>query len=113
MVAAGNAYPDDPEQARIIQQAYYQTLLGYMLDYKRYGGMLAGDAQVPEGKGFTWYSPMLFALRMVLYFAILSVMGWFYWTRSVQQDETRDPDLTTKREWWAPASTAASPTTVR
>lgn len=112
MVKAGKAYPEDKEQARIIQEAYYQSLLGYMLDYKRYGGQLAGDAQVPEGKGFLWYSPMLFALRMVLYFAILSVMGWFYWTRSIKQDETGDPDLTTKREWWAPASVVAFALTI-
>ncbi|MGB1124625.1 MAG: hypothetical protein ACPG4Q_05415 [Phycisphaeraceae bacterium] len=112
MVKAGKAYPEDKEQARIIQEAYYQSLLGYMLDYKRYGGQLAGDAQVPEGKGFLWYSPMLFALRMVLYFAILSVMGWFYWTRSIKQDETCDPDLTTKREWWAPASVVAFALTI-
>jgi len=115
MVKAGRAYPDNKAQARIIQEAYYQTLLGYMLDYKRYGGKLdikkdkqtgevIKDGQVPEGKGFLWYHPMLFALRMVLYFAVLSVMGWFYWTRSVKQDETKDPGLTTKREWWAPLS---------
>ncbi len=107
MVQAGNAYPKDKEQARIIQEAYYQSLLGYMLDYKRYGGALAGEAQVPEGKGFLWFSPLLFALRLVLYFAVLSVIGWYYWTRSIKQDETGDIELTTKREWWAPASTGA------
>ncbi|MEO0475340.1 MAG: hypothetical protein AAF085_05105, partial [Planctomycetota bacterium] len=42
MVRAGQAYPDDKEQAAIIQDMYYQSLLGYMLDYKRYGGKLAG-----------------------------------------------------------------------
>lgn len=111
MVRAGNAYPDDKDQARIIQQAYYQSLLGYMLDYKRYGGQLAGNGQVPidpetgAGKGFTWLHPYLFALRMVLYISVLSVIGWFYWSNSIKQDETKDPDLTTKREWWAPAST--------
>jgi hypothetical protein len=112
MVKAGNAYPEDPAQARIVQKAYYTSLLSYMLDYKRFGGQLAGDAQVPEGKGFLWYSPMLFALRMVLYFAIMSVMGWFYWTRSIKQDETKDIELTTKREWWAPASVIAFALTI-
>lgn len=106
-VAAGNAYPEDREQAAIVQDAYYQSLLAYMLDYKRYGGQLAGDAQVPKGKGYTWYNPLLFALRLVLYLTVLSVIGWYYWTRSIKQDETGDADLTTKREWWAPASTAS------
>jgi hypothetical protein len=105
-VAAGNAYPADKEEAAIIQDMYYQSLLAYMLDYKRYGGKLGGDDQVPEGAGFTWYNPLLFALRMVLYLVVLSVIGWYYWTRSIKQDETKDPELTTKREWWAPASVA-------
>ena len=110
-IRAGNAYPDDKDQARMIQKAYYDSLLGYMLDYKRYGGQLAGNAQVPidpetgVGQGFTWLHPYLFALRMILYISVLSVIGWYYWTRSIKQDETKDPALTTKREWWAPAST--------
>ncbi|MEM9346921.1 MAG: hypothetical protein AAGB26_09930 [Planctomycetota bacterium] len=107
MARAGQAYPDDKEQAAIIQDMYYRSLLSYMLDYKRYGGALAGDGQVEQGKGFTWYNPMLFAFRMVLYVAVLSIIGWYYWTRSIKQDETGDADLTTKREWWAPASTVA------
>ncbi|MFK7789163.1 MAG: hypothetical protein AB8C95_06645 [Phycisphaeraceae bacterium] len=107
MASAGDAYPENKEHAAIIQDAYYQSLLAYMLDYKRYGGQLGGDAQVPEGKGYTWYNPLLFALRLVLYFVVLSVIGWYYWTRSIKQDETGDADLTTKREWWAPASTGA------
>jgi len=104
---AGMAYPADKGEARKVQNAYYQTLLAYMLDYKRYGGQLAGDAQVPAGKGFLWFTPMLFALRLVIYFSILSVMGWFYWNRSVKQDESGDPSLTTRREWWAPPATVA------
>ena len=107
MVLAGDAYPEDREQARIVQKMHYTSLLSYMLDYKRYGGDLAGEGQVPEGKGFRWFEPMLFALRLVLYFAVLSVIGWYYWTRSIKQDETGDAGLTTKREWWAPASTLA------
>jgi len=104
---AGMAYPEDEEYAIDVQDAYYQVLLGYMLDYKAYGGMLDGDNQVPEHKGFTWYNPMLFALRLVIYFAILSLIGWYYWSRSIKQDETGDPDLSTKREWWSPLSTLA------
>ena len=104
---AGMAYPEDKKAAREVQQAYYQILLGYMLDYKAYGGMLDKDNQVPEGKGFYWFEPMLFALRLVVYFAILSLIGWYYWSRSIKQDETGDIELTSKREWWAPASTGA------
>ncbi len=110
---AGMAYPDDKEEARQVQSAYYDGLLSYMLDYKRYGGQLDGNNQVPidketgKGKGFTWFYPLNVALRMVLYFAIFSLMGWFYWNRSVKQDETKDVALTTRREWWAPASVTA------
>lgn len=125
MVKAGDAYPEDKELARIIQGYYYDSLLGYMLDYKRYGGQLAmdrdddgnvirdesgmaiHDGQVPEGKGFVWFTPMLVALRLVLYFAVLSLIGYYYWSKSVKQDETGDIELTSKREWWAPASTMA------
>ena len=109
---AGMAYPEDKEYAIDVQDAYYQVLLGYMLDYKAYGGALDGDNQVPEGKGFTWYNPMLFALRLVIYFGILSLIGWYYWSRSIKQDETGDPDLSTKREWWSPLSTLAFALTV-
>lgn len=104
---AGMAYPEDKAKAREVQSNYYDALLSYMLDYKRYGGKLDGDGQVPEGKGFTWFSPMLFALRLVIYFAIFSVIGWYYWNRSVQQDESKDDNLTTRREWWAPLSVTA------
>lgn len=102
---AGDAYPEDREQAREVQSKFYDTLLYYMLDYKRFGGHLAGDAQVPIGKGWHWFAPYNFALRLIVYFAILSLMGWFYWTKSIKQDETGDTDLTTQREWWAPLST--------
>lgn len=110
MILAGDAYPEDKEQARIVQKMHYTSLLSYMLDYKRYGGKLDGNVPIDaegHGKGFLWFSPMLFALRLVLYFAVLSVIGWYYWTRSIRQDETGDAELTTKREWWAPASTLA------
>ena len=107
MTLAGDHYPDDKKQARIVQDMHYTGLLSYMLDYKRYGGALDGDHQVPEGKGFTWLNPMLVVLRLVLYFAVLSLIGRYYWSRSIKQDETGDIELTTKREWWAPASTMA------
>ena len=115
-VLAGNAYPEDPELARIIQKMNYTSLLSYMLDYKRYGGQLAGNVPVDDetgkGKGFIWFLPLFVALRLVLYFAVLSLIGWSYWNRSIKQDETGDIELTTKREWWAPASVAAFALTI-
>jgi len=111
-VRPGMAYPDKPEEAVALQEAYYQTLLSYMLDYKRFHGAMAGEELVPTAKGSYWYSPMLFALRLLIYFAILSLMGKFYWSRSVQQDETGDPDLSTRREWWAPPATVAFALTI-
>lgn len=102
---AGKPYPEDRAEADEIQEAYYITLLGYMLDYKAYGGKLAGDGQVPLGKGWLWFNPIAFLARMVIYLAIFTAMGLYYWKKSVAQDASADPDLTTKREWWAPPAT--------
>jgi len=116
---AGMAYDGaSREENREIQKNYYISLLSYMLDYKRYGGQLdvkeneqtgevVKDGQVPTGKGFIWYHPLLFALRLVIYFAVLSLIGWYFWNKSVKQDETKDPALTTQREWWSPLSVTA------
>ena len=109
----GDAYPTDREHAREIQKANYTSLLGYMLDYKRYGGLLAGNEQVPidpetgKGKGWLWFHPIAFLVRMVIYLALFTAMGLFYWKRSVAQDASADPALTTRREWWAPPATIA------
>lgn len=115
--APGAAYPENKERAQKIQHANYMTLLGYMLDYKRFGGtleykdpetgevLIAQDALVPAGKGWLWYSPLAFAVRMVLYLAVFATMGVYYWKKSVAQDASGDPDLTTRREWWAPPAT--------
>lgn len=110
--APGAAYPEDPELALKIQRANYMTLLGYMLDYKVFSGKLEGEGLVPIGKGWAWYNPLAFAGRMVLYLAILTAMGVFYWKRSVAQDASGDPDLTTRREWWAPPLTVVFALTV-
>ncbi|MEM1355546.1 MAG: hypothetical protein AAGH88_11750 [Planctomycetota bacterium] len=110
--APGMAYPDDPELALKIQQANYTTLLAYMLDYKRYGGMLLGKEQIAEGKGWLWFHPMAFLARMVIYLAVFTLMGLFYWKKSVAQDASADAGLTTQREWWAPASTIGFALTV-
>ena len=103
----GAAYPEDDTEARAIQRANYVGLLGYMLDKKRWNGAIEGNELVPVGKGMTvpWYDPLFFAVRMVLYFVVFTAMGLFLWKCSVKQDETGDPALTTKREWWAPAMT--------
>jgi len=116
----GEAYPEDRAQARAEQEARYTSLLAYMLDYKRFGGQFQGDALVPleplkenekledherRGMGFLWYTPLLFILRVVIYFAMLFVVGQFFWRNSIKQDETGDAALTTKREWWSPVMT--------
>jgi len=43
-----------------------------------------------------------FLIRWVFYFAVWGLLGTLYWRWSVRQDETADPNLTLKREWWAP-----------
>ncbi len=103
----GAAYPDEDEAARAIQRANYVGLLGYMLDKKRWNGAIEGDALVPVGKGMVvpWYDPFFYAVRIVLYFVVLSAMGMFLWKCSVKQDASADPALTTRREWWAPPMT--------
>ena len=105
----GAAYPDDKQEARAIQNAHYTGLLAYMLDYKRFDGAIEGGELVPEGKGMLlpWYDPFFYAFRVVLYLVVFSAIGLFLWKNSVKQDETADPALTTKREWWAPPMTIA------
>ncbi len=45
-----------------------------------------------------WLDPSFFVLRVVVYLAVWSLMGWYFFSRSVKQDATGDPDLTVTME---------------
>jgi|GEM_PF-60947 len=53
-----------------------------------------------------------FIVRWIIYFTLWGLIGTFYYRHSVRQDQTGDPALTNKREWWAPLSVAAFAVTV-
>lgn len=59
-----------------------------------------------------WYTPTFFVIRWVFYIAVWSLIGWFYWKRSVMQDADGDVTHTHKREWWAPLSMIAFAVTI-
>jgi len=59
------------------------------------------------GKKLPWVTPWFFTIRVVIYFALWSLFGWLYWKWSTTQDQTKDPALTLKMQWWAPVATIA------
>ena len=54
-----------------------------------------------------WYTGPFWVIRWIGYIAIWSVIGIFYWKRSIAQDHDGDLVHTHKREWWAPLSIIA------
>ncbi|MEM1207887.1 MAG: hypothetical protein AAGI54_01345 [Planctomycetota bacterium] len=55
-------------------------------------------------KKLAYLNVPFFLIRCVFYFVVWSVLGGLYWRWSVRQDASSDPELTLKREWWAPIS---------
>lgn len=53
------------------------------------------DALIKE-KYDTWLSPMFWAVRIVAYLTILSVIGWYFFKKSVAQDASGDPDISAR-----------------
>ncbi|BAM02906.1 hypothetical protein [Phycisphaera mikurensis] len=51
-----------------------------------------------------WFEPWFFVLRWILYFGVLGAIGYWFWRKSVAQDEDGDVAHTNRREWWAPVS---------
>lgn len=49
-----------------------------------------------------YLSPQWFIIRTVAYFAIWSVMAWFFLRTSLKQDETGCKKLTLRMQYWAP-----------
>ena len=54
-----------------------------------------------------WFKPWFFVARWILYFVVLGAIGFYFWKKSVAQDEDGDPAHTNRREWWAPLSVIA------
>ncbi len=63
-------------------------------------------------KKASWYTGGFWTLRWLFYVAVWSLIGWFFWNRSVRQDADADLQHTHQREWWAPLSIAAFAVTV-
>lgn len=59
-----------------------------------------------------WFTPAFFSVRVIFYFAVWSLIGWYFWNRSVRQDADGDVEHTNRREWWAPLSVIAFALTV-
>ncbi|MEM1099579.1 MAG: hypothetical protein AAGH92_12420 [Planctomycetota bacterium] len=55
----------------------------------------------------SWFDLWFWAIRWVIYFGVFALIGVGYWKLSTKQDETGDPELTNKREKWAPLSVMA------
>ncbi|MGF1633562.1 MAG: hypothetical protein ACFCVE_06905 [Phycisphaerae bacterium] len=59
-------------------------------------------ASLPEGLDAmalakrAWLEPFFFVVRIFVYLAVLSSMGFFFWKNSVDQDETGDPAITSR-----------------
>ncbi|HEY0010200.1 MAG TPA: hypothetical protein VGB55_15855 [Tepidisphaeraceae bacterium] len=47
------------------------------------------------GKTSFWLNPIIWAIRIPIYFIILSVVAWHYYKQSVKQDATGDIDIST------------------
>lgn len=49
-----------------------------------------------------WLNVKFFAVRLVIYFLIWSVLGWYFYRKSVNCDETGDATQYSKAKWWSP-----------
>ena len=56
------------------------------------GALRPYDKLIAEKRGL-WLNPTFWAARIVIYFAVLSAVAWFYYSRSTKQDATGDIDL--------------------
>jgi len=54
-----------------------------------------------------WLTPIFFVLRWVFYIAVWTLVGRFFWKRSLMQDADGDLIHTHAREWWAPLAVTA------
>lgn len=68
-----------------------------------HGAHAAGSKAIPPLDELTlkkraWLNPTFFVIRIVFYFAFWSLIGWWFWRKSVLQDQTRQVELTSDRE---------------
>ncbi len=59
-------------------------------------GAAAHDPMLAAKAG--WLDPGFFTIRMVVYLVLWSLLGWYFFSRSVKQDATGDPGLTVTME---------------
>ena len=67
----------------------------------------AEQAEILEHKQSGWLAKNFWMGRAAFYFAIWSLLGWFFFKNSTQQDKTKDPRLTLSSAKWAPLCTVA------
>ncbi len=74
----------------------------------------AHDHAVPyyTARKGSWFTGPFWVLRWLLYVAVWSLIGLFYWKKSLAQDADADVQHTHRREWWAPLSVIAFAVTV-
>ncbi len=90
---------EDHSHYRHPEQAHAEIAAGYkpVKDY-------TGDHLIEHRSPYlnTWF----FVIRWLVYLAIWTAIARFYFNTSVKQDETADPHLTLKMQWWSYLSIA-------
>ncbi|MEM1026985.1 MAG: hypothetical protein AAGJ38_02785 [Planctomycetota bacterium] len=66
-----------------------------------------GAVQYYVGLKYPYFEIWFWTIRWIIYFGVFSLIGVGYWKLSTKQDETGDPELSNKREKWAPLSVIA------
>jgi hypothetical protein len=78
----------DPDGDGFVSSADYASLVGYMIPKKQ-----------------PWLTPWFWTIRVILYFAILVALGWWYLRSSKKQDVDGQPGHTLRREAFSPFAT--------
>lgn len=92
-VEGAPAAAKDAAHAHVEQAGHVKSEVDVMLDQK-----IIPPLDDLTWKKRAWLNPGFFIVRVVFYFAVWSLVGWWYWRLSVRQDLTKDLDLTSKRE---------------
>lgn len=89
-----HAHYDDPEEAARLIEAGYKPVRN-----------ITGDHLLEHRRPYL--NRTFFTIRWVIYLTIWAVIATFYFRTSVKQDETSDPHLTLRMQWWSYLSIAA------
>ncbi len=92
--AEGKIDPSVREPGFIPGDRSGEPLVAYPNEQVQPGVNRAFDEIIAE-KNHTWLSPMFWVVRIIAYLAYLSIVGWWYYSRSIKQDATNDPSIST------------------